>query len=306
MKVKIFTGSQEQIRDAMAQDAVRLYADQQGVKAEDATKTLKEDPDLLQKIDSSTTLFDDARVLTFYGPIEGLLKTLAEMDGDGENLLVVSTPTFAKSKAKGVAKEAEVIALPPVKNPADITQFYLSSVEGFPADSIREISSYVGREVKLLPLAISSLRAQFGSKLEGVAHSDIMRAAGSGEAPAPWDLTDAVDSGNLPRALTLSRRLQEGKGSPYGVLAILGNHANMMFRLAAAGVTNEHHGVQMLGHKGSPYPIKKAINTARRHGMKKLAKMVELIDAAQNDITGGTSLDSSLVVDILISRITKM
>lgn len=300
MQIHVFTGSNDAIRDAMALDFAKAYARKSGSKVEDKTEALKADPELLVEVDASQSLFDDPNVLIFYGSADVLFKTLPKLDQDGDNLLVISATSFAASKVKGV--NVETTALPPAKNTANLAKFYLESVPGFPAVAIGQVVSHVGKELNRLPLLVSSLRTHYGEDISGVSPQQVMELLGDPHAPAPWDLTDAVDRGDIPGSLRISRRLQEGKGSPYGVTVILSNHFGMMYRLAQAGIRNEREGAAMLGVKGSTYPVKKAIANARRYGPR-LELMVRLVDTAQKDLKGASSLDAATTVDILVSRL---
>lgn len=299
MRVHVYYGNQDDIRDAMAKDAAQKLATTAGVRSEDVSTALAEKPERLVDFETTVSLFDESRVLLYSGSVSPkLLDQIAKLStNDSNNDLILSVKTAPKAPAR---VQWESVVATSGKTPAETAKIYLLSV-GLSMPVVARLTAHVGKELSRLPVIVTALRTNF-SDLSQVGVDEALVFAGPRAVPAPWDLTDAIDAGNAALALTHARAFQEGKGSAYGVIAILARHFSMMYQLSAAGISSEQAGAQMLGIKGSTYPVKKAITNARRYG-NKLERMVQLVDQAGADLKGGSALDRGVLIDILISRL---
>ncbi len=103
----------------------------------------------------------------------------------------------------------------------------------------------------------------------------------------PWDLTDAIDSGDVAAAVTnLQRLLGGGERHPLQVMVTLVTHVERMVRLDGAGVRTDAEAAQLLGMKGSTFPAKKALAQSGRLGSARLARALALVAAADVDVRG--------------------
>src|SRR5690606_22458054 len=101
--------------------------------------------------------------------------------------------------------------------------------------------------------------------------ADISPYLGKPGSVPPWDLTDAVGAGDIPKALgVLARLLDAGERHPIAVLSILRSHYQRIHTVAVAGITDEKAAAKLLGMKGSTFPAKKAVGDARRLGTAKI------------------------------------
>jgi DNA polymerase-3 subunit delta len=128
---------------------------------------------------------------------------------------------------------------------------------------------------------------------------------GNGGASAPWDLTDAIDSGDTELALThLHRMLGGGTRHPLVVAATLQRHVTTLLRLDGANVTNEAEAAALLGV--APYPAKKALAQSRRMGSAAIRRAVVLVAEADVDLRGKSAWPNELVLDVLVARLSKL
>jgi DNA polymerase-3 subunit delta len=128
--------------------------------------------------------------------------------------------------------------------------------------------------------------------------------ASSGDA-APWDLTDAIDSGDTELALTHLHRMLDGGGRhPLVVAATLQRHVTTLLRLDGSNVTNEAEAAALLGM--APYPAKKALAQCRRLGSGAIRRAVVLVAEADVDLRGKSSWPNELVLDVLVARLSKL
>lgn len=122
----------------------------------------------------------------------------------------------------------------------------------------------------------------------------------------PWDLTDAIDSADTARALSLLHRMVNGGGRhPLQVMAILHQHVAKMARLDGSGATDQDSAAAVLGTKSS-FPAKKALEGARRLGTDDLRRAIGLLATADSDLRGGTGLDELAVMEVLVARLARL
>jgi len=128
----------------------------------------------------------------------------------------------------------------------------------------------------------------------------------AGSVP-PWELTDAIDSGDVPLALDrLSRMLGAGQRHPLQVMSTLTSHFERMLRLDGAAVRDEREAASLLGMKGSTFPAKKALASSRRLGTDRIARAVRLLAEADLQLKGAISWPPELVVEVLVARLARL
>jgi DNA polymerase-3 subunit delta len=122
----------------------------------------------------------------------------------------------------------------------------------------------------------------------------------------PWDLTDAIDGGRTARAIdVLGRMLGGGERHPLQVMAILQGHYGKLAALDGRDVRTEAEAAAALGIKPG-YPARKAMEQARRLGGTSIRRAIDLLAAADLDLRGRRDLDSTLVMEILVARLSRL
>ena len=92
------------------------------------------------------------------------------------------------------------------------------------------IADHIGSEPGRLPGLLATLEGAFGAGAK-VGRDDVEPYLGEAGDVAPWDLTDAIDGGDVPRALEVLHRMLGGGGRhPLQVMATLTNHYLRMIR----------------------------------------------------------------------------
>ena len=166
------------------------------------------------------------------------------------------------------------------------------------------VVAHLGDDVGRLPGLLATLEGVFGQDARlGV--GEIEPYLGGAGDVAPWDLTDAIDSGDVPKALDqLHRMLDGGSRHPLQVMATLTNHYLRMARLDDPEVRGEKAAAEALGiTKGSTYPARKALDGAQRLGPDRLAEIVALLAQADLDLHGAKAWTSELVIEVLVARL---
>jgi DNA polymerase-3 subunit delta len=130
-----------------------------------------------------------------------------------------------------------------------------------------------------------------------------------GEAGAvpPWELTDAIDSGNIPDALDkLHRMLGAGDRHPLQVLATLHTHYGRMLRVEGVPGLDERSAANLLGMKGSTFPAKKALTQCRRLSGGRVQQAVRLLGDADLALRGAVAWPPELVMEVLVARLANL
>jgi DNA polymerase-3 subunit delta len=127
---------------------------------------------------------------------------------------------------------------------------------------------------------------------------------GEGGAP-PWDLTDALDRGDVAASVQLAHRMLGPSGRhPFQVLAILHKHYGAMLRLDGSGVSDPAAAASLLNM--APYPARKVLDQGRRLGAERIARAVSLIASADIDLRGVIDWPSELVIEVLVARLAQL
>ncbi len=169
----------------------------------------------------------------------------------------------------------------------------------------RMIVERLGDDLSRLGGILTVLEATFGSAT--LEPDDVEPYLGDAGAVPPWDLTDAIDRGDVAGALVaLQRLLGNGARHPLQVMVTLQSHVERMLRLDGAAVRDEKEAAALLGMKGSPFPAKKAMQQGRKLGSAKIARATALVAAADVDLRGRTAQDPVAVLQTLVARLAAL
>ncbi len=174
------------------------------------------------------------------------------------------------------------------------------------AGAKRLLADHLGEDMSRLPSVLATLASAYGPDrpLEAGDVAPFIWEAGS---VPPWELTDAVASGEIADALDkLCRMLHAGGRNEMQVFSALYNHHSRLLRLDGADVADEKEAAVLLGVKGSTFPARKALSQARKLGPKKIARSVELLAQADLDLRGATGVPPEAVLEVLVARLTQL
>jgi DNA polymerase-3 subunit delta len=167
----------------------------------------------------------------------------------------------------------------------------------------KAVTERIGEDAGLLVGVLSTLAAVFGPD-QAVGVEDIQPYLGQEGGVKPFELTDAIDRGDVTGSLDkLSRLIGGGGWHPLQVMATLSNHYLRMLALDGAGVADEKAAAELLGLKGSTFPARKALQQGRKLGSDRLREMTVLLARADLDLRGTMAWPPELVVEILVARL---
>lgn len=211
----------------------------------------------------------------------------------------------AAVKAKGEIVEA---GLP--RQARDRTSWLVGKLKQAPVKldnrAAQRLEEHLGEDLSRLNGILQVLRTAYGDGA-AVGVEQLEPFLGEAGGVAPWDLTDAIDKGDAPTALDLLHRLvQGGDRHPLVVMATLHRHYGQMLRLDGSGARDEKQAAQVLGLKGSTFPAKKALTSARRLGSPKIRRAIALLAEADLDLRGQKNWSEELVMEVLIARLCQL
>lgn len=168
------------------------------------------------------------------------------------------------------------------------------------------VGAHLGDEVGRLTALLDTLAAAYGEGAR-VGVEEVTPFLGQAGPVAPWDLTDAIDAGDIAAALGHLRRLLAAGGRhPLVVLATLHTHYARMLRLDGAGIVDEREAAAALALTGSTFPAKKALVATRRLGHAGVARAISLLADADLALKGAVDWPAELVLEVLVARLARL
>jgi DNA polymerase-3 subunit delta len=168
------------------------------------------------------------------------------------------------------------------------------------------IADRLGDDVGRAEPLLDALHSAFGDGARLTA-DDVEPFCGDASDVPPWELTDAIDSGDIVTALDkLHRMTQGGERHALQVLATLHGHYQRALSLDGAPVSDERSAAAHLGMTGSTFPARKALNLCRRLGTERLTEVTRLLARADLDVRGGSAVPHETVLEVLTARLARL
>lgn len=167
------------------------------------------------------------------------------------------------------------------------------------------MGDWMGEDAGRLRAVLLTLAATYGSGQRlGVA--DVAPFLGEAGGVPPWDLTDAIDRGDVTGALTqLRRMMRAGERHPLQVMAILHTHFTRLLKLDGADARSEADAASILNVK-SGFQARKVLDHYRRLGGPNVVQAVQLLAQADLDLRGVRDLPEDAVMEILVARLARL
>ncbi|MGI9079555.1 MAG: DNA polymerase III subunit delta [Acidimicrobiales bacterium] len=168
------------------------------------------------------------------------------------------------------------------------------------------VTAHLGDEVGRLGSLLTLLAAAHGPGAR-LGAEEVTPFLGQAGPVAPWELTDAIDSGDVAAALDhLHRLVRAGGRHPLVVTATLHTHYARMLRLDGAGITDEKSAAAALAMTGSTFPAKKALTQCRRLGHQGVARAITLLAGADLALKGALDWPPEAVLEVLVARLCRL
>jgi DNA polymerase-3 subunit delta len=223
-------------------------------------------------------------------------------------VLVGGGGTVPAALAKSVGKVGEVVNTA-VGTGRARSQWLADHLRGAPVRldgaATAKVGEHLGGDMGRLAGLLDTLAAAYGVGAT-VKVNDLAPFLGEAGSVAPWDLTDAIDSGDAAKALGLLHRMTgAGELHPLAAMSLLHRHYRQMLRLDGSGVTSPEEAAELLGLR-SAYPAKKALAQCRRLGAARIARAINLLAQADLDLRGVSALPGELVLQVLVARLSRL
>ena len=169
------------------------------------------------------------------------------------------------------------------------------------------VDEHLGEDLGRLSNLLTALAQAYGHGAK-VGADEVEPFLGEAGGVPPWELTDAIDSGDIPRALTaLHRMMRAGDRHPLQLMATLHGHFGNMLRLDGRNIRTEAEAAEVLGMKRSTFPARKAMDQARRLGHEGVARAIELLAEADLDLRKlRKDWPEDLVMEVLVARLCRL
>lgn len=166
-----------------------------------------------------------------------------------------------------------------------------------------ELQEHLGEDLSRLEGILETLQATYGPGAH-IHRAELEPFLGQAGGVAPWDLTDALDSGDAEKAITaLHRLLEAGERHPLALMASLHRHYAAMLALDGSGAGNDQQASAVTGL--APFPARKSLAQARRLGHDRIARAIALLAGADLDLRGQIGWSGELVLEVLVARLAQ-
>ena len=168
------------------------------------------------------------------------------------------------------------------------------------------VADRLGDDVGRLAPILDTLAATFGPDAR-LGADDVRPFLGEASDVPPWELTDAIDAGDIGLALDkLGRMIGGGDRHPLQIMATLQSHYQRVLKLDGAGATDEKAAAAVLGMTGSTFPARKALNLTRKLGRPRVVRAIGLLATADLDLRGASALPPDLIMTVLVARLAQL
>ncbi|MBI2168184.1 MAG: hypothetical protein HYU28_01595 [Actinobacteria bacterium] len=168
------------------------------------------------------------------------------------------------------------------------------------------VAERLGEDAGRVPALVDLLASAYGESAT-LSTADVEPYLGGEGGVAVFELTKAIDAGDLPEALAIVHRMRAGMDMhPLQIMAILHNHFRRILRLDDPSVRGESDAVAALGGKVHAYPAKLAWQRAQRLGTDGIRRAFRLLARADHDLRGGSGAPEDAVLQVLVTELARL
>jgi DNA polymerase-3 subunit delta len=221
-------------------------------------------------------------------------------------VLVAGGGNIPAPLSKAVSARGQVIDVS-TGRPADrkswLTEHLKSAPVKLDPQAAQLLGQHVGEDLGRVEGMLSALASAYGEGARITADELGPYLGGAGMVPR-YELTDAIDKGEVGPALRVLHRMTEAGGlAAIQVLTTLNGHFSNMLALDGGSVSGEREAAELLGIPA--YPAKKALEQSRRLGSARIAQGITWLAQADLDVKGESGLPPEVVVEILVARLAR-
>jgi DNA polymerase-3 subunit delta len=166
------------------------------------------------------------------------------------------------------------------------------------------LAGWLGEDAGRLSGVLATLASTYGEGTR-LSADDIQPYLGRAGSVPPWDLTDAIDAGDVRTALVVLQRMTGGGDRhPLQLMAILHTHYTRLLRVDGSGARSESAVGELLGLKG--FQAGKVLRQYERLGSTGVQRAIELMAIADLDLRGQKEWPENLVMEVLVARLARL
>jgi DNA polymerase-3 subunit delta len=300
--------ARELLRDLVGEDEAALMVEEHGSDDE---------PDIGSVLDACATppFLTSHRVVVLRDAgrlraeqVAALVSYLEDPQTTASLVLVAGGGTIPSKLVNAVRRRGEVVdASAPSgrsRSPWLASRVQDSAVQ-LDRSALALLGEHLGEDLGRLSSLLDALTAAYGDGAK-LGSEEVAPFLGEAGAVAPWELTDAIDRGDIEGALEALHRMSgAGQRHPLVVMATLHRHYAAMLRLDGAPVHTEADAAATLGTR-TTFVAGKALRQARRLGRDDVSRAITLLAAADQDVRGASACPADVVMEILVARLSRL
>ena len=167
--------------------------------------------------------------------------------------------------------------------------------------AVRMLADYVGVNLRQLDSELEKLSAYAHQR--PIKADDVKMLVSDASESLIWNLTDAIGQRNGRKAMRSLYELRRGDANPFYLLTMIARQYRIMIKVKEAAATvggNEYDIAKVV--KESPYPVKKALQIARKYPVEELLMVMDRLLTA--DYAMKTGADPDTEIDVLVAELT--
>ena len=168
------------------------------------------------------------------------------------------------------------------------------------------IVGHFGENAGMLAGLLEVINSTYGGESRALTTDDIAPFLGDAGSVPPWDLTDAIDRGDVRTALAMTRRMMRSGGRhALQMMAVLHGHYARAAKLDGSGASTDRQAADLLGLK-TPFQGGKALSVYRNLKHEGIVRAFDLLAQADLDLRGAKDWPDDQVLEVLVARLAKL
>jgi len=179
-------------------------------------------------------------------------------------------------------------------------------------DAAKLVLASVGDDAGMIPSVVETLSSAHGTGAELEVAEVEPYLSDVGAIPM-WDLTNAIERGDIPEALAVLQRLltvtspsQPKALDPLQVMGYLHGHYRRLLRLDDPQIRTNDEAAAALGGRGSPKSAGFRLRQARALGTDGLRQAFDHLAVADLDLKGERAIPPDTVMAVLVARLAAL
>jgi DNA polymerase-3 subunit delta len=179
-------------------------------------------------------------------------------------------------------------------------------------DAVRAVTEHLGQDAGRVGGLVDTLVAGFGPDAR-LGADDVAPYLGEAGSVPVFQLTNAIESGDVPGALETLHRLLHATGPqqprpmhPLQITAMLHNQYRRLARLDDPAIRDVDAAMAALGGRVKQYPARKALEQSRALGTTGIRDAFDALFQADLDIKGARAIPAEVVVEMLVTKLATL